>query len=86
MASKKVIPQDIIDEVAKIGNALQAIYAATNSNLRTLAKFAGMTPNSVKSVLDGHTANISSYALVAKALGTNLVDVIAAIKHPASVP
>lgn len=54
-------------------------FNASKSNLRTVSKFSGLSVNSVKSVLTGKTANIASYSLIAKALGTNLIDIVGKI-------
>lgn len=72
----KTYPTEITDEIMEIANALKSIFTTTNSNIRTIAKFSSMSVNSVKSVLAGKTANIASYSLIAKALGTNLIDVV----------
>tara|TARA_R110002074_G_scaffold402324_1_gene607109 strand:- start:171157 stop:171477 length:321 start_codon:yes stop_codon:yes gene_type:complete len=80
---QKIYPQEVTDEVLSIGQAIKVLFDAQKSNLRTIAKFSGMSVNSVKAVLTGKTANIASYSLVAKALGTNLVDVIQIVgTHP----
>jgi lambda repressor-like predicted transcriptional regulator len=78
--NKKTYPQDITDEVAKIATALDTLFKNQKSNLRNIARFASISVNSVKSVLAGKTANIASYSLIAKALGTTLTDVIYNIK------
>jgi len=74
--AKKTYPNDITDEVMKIAAELNKIFKTTKGNLRNIAKFSGMSVNSVKAVLAGKTANIASYAMIAKALGTTLMDVI----------
>jgi len=76
---QKTYPQEVTDEVLAIGQALKTLFEGQNSNLRTLAKFSDMSVNSVKAVLSGKTANIASYSLVAKALGTDLVSVIGTV-------
>lgn len=75
---QKIYPTEITDEILSIGQAMKSIFDSQKSNLRTIAKFSDMSVNSVKAVLTGKTANIASYGLVAKALGTTLVDVVAA--------
>lgn len=74
--NKKVHPPEIIQEVEKIAKILSDEFARTSANLRTIAKQANMSVNSVRTILEGKTANIASYALIAKALGTNLVELI----------
>jgi lambda repressor-like predicted transcriptional regulator len=78
--NKKTYPTDVTDEVTKIASALNAMFKSQSANLRTIAKFSSMSVNSVKSVLSGKTANIASYSLIAKALGTNLIDVIHSLR------
>lgn len=77
---QKTYPSDITDEVKRIGDELNTIFKASGTNLRTLSKFSSMSVNSVKAVLAGNTANIASYSLVAKALSTNLIDVVTSLK------
>ena len=76
----KVYPKEITDEILSIAKAIKAVFDKASTNIRTISKFAGISVNSVKSVLSGDTANIASYGLVAKALGTNLIDVIHSLK------
>lgn len=73
----KTYPVEILQEIASISNSLSSLFKSSKTNLRAIAKFSGLSVNSVKSVLAGETANIGSYALVAKALGTTLTKVIA---------
>ena len=75
---QKTYPEEITEEILSIGQAMKKVFDSQKSNLRLIAKFSAMSVNSVKAVLTGKTANIASYALVAKALGTSLVDVVAA--------
>ena len=75
---QKIYPEEISDEILSIGQALKNVFDTQKANLRTIAMFSDMSVNSVKAVLSGKTANIASYALVAKALGTKLVDVVTA--------
>lgn len=91
MTTVNKVPSDIMNELTLISTALSNIFAAqrggttdTRVNLRSIAKFSGLTTNSVKSVFSGKTANIASYALVAKALGTTLIDVIKTINTTVS--
>ena len=67
---------DITNEISAIAAELKKVFNNTKGNLRTIAKFSGMSVNSVKSVIAGKTANIASYCLIAKALGTTLTDLI----------
>ena len=78
--TQKNYPQDITNEINLISVELTKIFTKNKSNLRTIAKFSGMSVNSVKSVLAGKTANIGSYCMIAKALGTTLTDVIYTMK------
>jgi lambda repressor-like predicted transcriptional regulator len=75
--NQKIYPNDVIDQIQKIGHTLKTLFNSQKTNLRAISKFSDMSINSVKSVLAGKTANIASYALVAKALGTDLVSIIA---------
>ena len=77
----KIYPNDVVEQIQSIGNKLSTIFNKEKTNLRTISKFANMSVNSVKSVLSGKTGNIASYALVAKALGTDLITVISEIKN-----
>ena len=72
----KNYPTEITDEVANIAKQLTIEFNKSGSNLRTIAKFSSLSVNSVKAVLSGKTANIASYSLIAKAMGTTLVNVI----------
>lgn len=72
----KTYPTDVVDEVQAIGNALMEVFKASKTNLRAISRFSSMSVNSVKAVLAGNTANIASYSLVAKALGTDLITLI----------
>jgi lambda repressor-like predicted transcriptional regulator len=74
--TKKTYPTEIVNEITKIAGELNKVFKANKGNLRNIAKFSGMSVNSVKAVLAGKTANIASYAMIAKALGTSLMDVI----------
>jgi len=74
--NKKVHPPEILQEVEKIAKMLSDEFVRTNANLRTVSKQANMSINSVRTILEGKTANIASYALIAKALGSSLVDLI----------
>lgn len=76
----KNYPAEITNEVSAIAARLSAEFKTSGGNLRTVAKFSGLSVNSVKAVLAGKTANIASYSLIAKALGTTLVDVIHRMK------
>lgn len=76
----KQYPAEITSEIQSIAATLHNLMKNSSSNIRTLAKFSSMSINSVKAVLDGKTANIASYCLIAKALGTNLIDVIHGMK------
>ncbi len=80
----KTYPADVTEEISKISTQLATLFKSGANNLRTVAKFSGLSVNSVRSVLDGKTANIATYSLIAKALGTNLIDLVAAVK--ASTP
>jgi hypothetical protein len=73
---QKIYPKEITDEIELIGLAIKSLFESQKANLRTIAKFSDMSVNSVKAVLTGKTANIASYSLVAKALGSTLLDVI----------
>lgn len=75
----KIYPQDVLDQIQAIGAELACIFSLEKTNLRSISKFSNMSVNSVKSVLAGKTGNIASYALVAKALGTDLITVISKI-------
>jgi lambda repressor-like predicted transcriptional regulator len=76
----KNYPTEITDEVANIAKQLTIEFNKCGSNLRTIAKFSSLSVNSVKAVLSGKTANIASYSLIAKAMGTTLVNVIHAMR------
>jgi len=77
----KTYPTDVTEEISKISNQLSTLFKSGANNLRTVAKFSGLSVNSVRSVLDGKTANIATYSLIAKALGTNLIDLVANLKN-----
>lgn len=77
----KTYPLDITEEINKIASALKQRYDNSKENLRNISRFSGLTVNSIKAVLNGKTANIASYSLVAKALGTTLIDIIVASCH-----
>lgn len=77
--TKKTYPADISNEINQISVALNSLVKSTNTSIRSIAQFAGISVNSVKSVLTGKTANIATYALIAKALGTNLITVVQTI-------
>lgn len=72
---QKVYPKEVTNEVLVIGQALKGLFNSQGCNLRTIAKLSDMSVNSVKAVLAGSTANIASYSLVAKSLGTTLLEV-----------
>ena len=80
----KIYPQDVLDQIQAIGAELACIFSLEKTNLRSISKFSNMSVNSVKSVLAGKTGNIASYALVAKALGTDLITVISKINTKVS--
>lgn len=80
--TKKTYPTDISNEISAISSELNSLIKTTKTNLRTIAQHAGISVNSVKSVLAGKTANIATYALIAKALGTTLTDIVKAIPAP----
>ena len=82
----KTYPADVTDEIAKISAQLSLLFKSGANNLRTVAKFSGLSVNSVRSVLDGKTANIATYSLIAKALGSNLIDLVCAAKNATPVP
>lgn len=74
--TKKSYPTDVSNEIIQISAALSGLVKSTNTSVRSIAQFAGISVNSVKSVLSGKTANIATYALIAKALGTSLIAVV----------
>jgi len=80
MTQNKIYPNEILTEIQGIAGEMNSLFKTQKNNLRTIAKFAGISVNSVKSVLAGETANIASYSLVAKALGTSLTNVVYNIK------
>ena len=86
MNSKKTYPNEITEEIQKISNELARLFKAGNYNLRNIAKFSSLSVNSVRSVLEGKTGNIASYCLIAKALGTTLVDVVSSLKPAVATP
>lgn len=79
--NQKIYPNDVLEQIQAIGSKLSSIFNTESTNLRTISKFANMSVNSVKSVLAGKTGNIASYALVAKALGTDLISVVSDINQ-----
>lgn len=74
--TKKTYPADVHNEIVQISTALATLVKSTSTSVRSIAQFAGISVNSVKSVLSGKTANIATYALIAKALGTSLTAII----------
>lgn len=84
--TKKTYPTDVHNEIVQISTALSSLVKSTNTSIRTIAQFAGISVNSVKSVLSGKTANIATYALIAKALGTNLIAVVQTIALNGTTP
>lgn len=84
--TKKTYPTDVHNEIVQISTALSSLVKSTNTSIRTIAQFAGISVNSVKSVLSGKTANIATYALIAKALGTNLIAVVQTIALNGTAP
>lgn len=82
--NQKIYPNDVVEQIQAIGNKLSTIFNNEKTNLRSISKFANMSVNSVKSVLAGKTGNIATYALVAKALGTDLITVISEISNEVS--
>lgn len=76
----KTYPANITNEISLIAAELKALFTKNSANIRTVAKFSGLSVNSVKSVLSGKTANIASYSLIASALGSNLIDLVHGLK------
>lgn len=76
----KTYPANITNEISLIATELKNLFTTNKANIRTVAKFSGLSVNSVKSVLTGKTANIASYSLIASALGTNLIDLVHGMK------
>ncbi len=76
--NKKTHPPEVTAEVLLISGLLSAEFTRTKSDLRCVAKSAGMSVNSVKNIIGGKTANIASYCAIAKAMGTSLTALIQA--------
>ena len=74
--TKKTYPVDVTNEISAIAAELSALQKKSGTNVRTIAQFAGISINSVKSALAGKTANIATYVLIAKAMGTTFTSVI----------
>ena len=74
--TKKTYPVDVTNEISAIAEELSALQKKSGTNVRTIAQFAGISINSVKSALAGKTANIATYVLIAKAMGTTFTSVI----------
>ena len=72
----KVYPPELKQDLIDVGAALTRIQKKNNIKYRSIAKFSSLSVNSVKSVLAGNTANIASYDMVARSLGTTLISLI----------
>jgi transcriptional regulator with XRE-family HTH domain len=73
---KKSYQQETVDAIKSIGDELQKLYEHEGTTIRAIATRSGLSVNSVKSILSGKTGNIASYDSVARALNTNLIDLI----------
>lgn len=82
--TKKTYPVDITNEISAIAAELATLQKKSGINVRTIAQFAGISINSVKSALAGKTANIATYVLIAKAMGTTFTAVVQAMVVPAT--
>lgn len=63
-----------INDLKMIGDVLLSYKQKEKIDFRSLAARSNLSVNSVKSVVNGKTGNIASYATVAEALGTTLLD------------
>jgi transcriptional regulator with XRE-family HTH domain len=81
MANKvKTYHPATIKTVEAVGTFLKGQFNAKGLSLKTLSAASGLSVNSIKSILKGATANIASYDALARALGTDLISIMAAIK------
>lgn len=79
--NKKVHSPEVAIQVATFSTILKDEFIRTKADLRTVAKSAGMSVNSVKNIIGGKTANIASYCAISQALGIPFTDLIAREKN-----
>lgn len=68
-------------DIVRIGQSLREIFDARKETYRGLSQRSGLSVNSVKAILNGATANIASYDIVARALATSLLEVCSIVWH-----
>lgn len=79
----KNYPTAVEDDLKALSKELQETQFNGKWTLRTIAKLANLSVNSVKSILEGQTANIASYDMVARAMNTTLFDIAVKIRSAA---
>lgn len=75
----KTYPSVVEDSLKAISTYLRDKFTQGKYTYRTVSAMSKLSVNSVKSILTGETANIASYDMVARAVGTSLVTACAAI-------
>jgi DNA-binding phage protein len=75
-----------LDQVKTIATALYAQFIARKMTISNLSKQTGLSPNSIKTIFRGETANIASFIAVGSVLGLHLgvCDLTAKTANPAS--
>jgi len=73
---KKNYPQDTLNDLQIIADRLNKLMVTAGFSIRGIAQKSGISINSIKSVLDGQTANIATYDAVARVFGTSLLNLL----------
>lgn len=73
---KKNYPNDTLVSIQSIGASLTKLMESSKMSMRGVSQVSGIAVNSIKSVLQGATANIATYDMVARALGSSLIEVV----------
>lgn len=73
----KIIPESVSKQLSLIAGILTAKVLTDGVPLKDLSLRSNLTPATVKKILEGQTANIDSYIMVAEALGLDLFQVCA---------
>jgi hypothetical protein len=69
-----------LTDLKRISDALVELYNTGGHTYRALAQACSLSTNSVKTILEGKNANIVNYDVVARAMGSSLVEVITKLK------
>jgi transcriptional regulator with XRE-family HTH domain len=73
---KKNYLETTLADLASISTAYNKLMQDSGMSIRGIAQRSGISINSIKSVMEGRTANIATYDEVARAFDTSLIKII----------